>query len=78
MGGKILYPLDTEKQVKEKEMKKKLILLLLTVGLAALALMGCETFDYSSSGCSRSSGCNAIIYCGEYGCAGYWGGKCDC
>jgi hypothetical protein len=50
-------------------------MLLLVIGLA---LMGCSTFDYSSSGCSGSSGCNAIYYCGEAGCNGYFGGKCDC
>lgn len=58
-------------------MKKKLVWVLLASGLLLLG-MGCSTFDYSSSGCSSSSGCNAIIYCGKTGCAGYWGGKCNC
>jgi len=56
-------------------MKKLILLIMLAVGLL---LTGCSTFGYSSSGCSGSGGCNAIYYCGEAGCAGYWGGKCDC
>jgi hypothetical protein len=42
------------------------------------SLVGCETMAYSSPACPSSSGCNAIVYCGRAGCAGYYGGRCDC
>jgi len=56
---------------------KRLIFFVIVVA-AGLLLFGCSTFDYSSSSCPRSSGCNAVIYCGEGGCAGYYGGRCGC
>jgi hypothetical protein len=55
------------------------LLKIIAVGaVIGFTLAGCETMDYSSPACPRSSGCNAIIYCGEAGCAGYFGGKCNC
>jgi len=56
-------------------MMKGLFLILL---IAGLMFMGCSTFDYTTSGCPGSAGCNAIFYCGQDGCAGYVGGKCNC
>jgi hypothetical protein len=62
-------------------MKKSKILVVVLIGLlmaGGLVLVGCSTMGYSSSSCSSSSGCNAILFCGQTGCAGYWGGRCDC
>jgi hypothetical protein len=47
--------------------------------MAGLMFMGCGTFFYQSSKCRGIlDGCNAIYYCGTGGCAGYFGGKCNC
>jgi hypothetical protein len=69
------------KTIREFFMKKGKILIIGLISLlmaSSFFLAACETFDYSSSSCPRSAGCNAIIYCGKGGCAGYWGGKCNC
>jgi len=57
-------------------MMKRLFLILL---IAGLMFMGCSTFFYQSSGCPGFfEGCNAVYYCGQGGCSGYSGGKCNC
>jgi hypothetical protein len=62
-------------------MRMRRVLFLKVIALMAIigfGMAGCSTFDYSSPSCPRSGGCNAIIYCGEAGCNGYFGGECDC
>jgi hypothetical protein len=49
-----------------------IIVLMLTM----VMLTGC---DYErNDNCPSDGYCDAITYCGQTGCAGYWGGTCNC